>query len=467
MKIFSFIRRQMTPLFALRYLFLERPNRKEPAMSRKIQFACLFLLLAPLSAAAQSAQSASVPCPNGGPGPLCFGNNFFVTGDYVVAGAYGLNKQVKNGFATGTINVPDKDPVTGTMNPGIQPGPSNTCIINNVPKTNCVPAGADILAVLLYWQTAEKIGVMPGDPGSGQNGFFIPAGGPQTGYPIAGSTNSQNTVSFSNGGCTGASTGKVVRTYRADVRGYLPQDANGNIIANGTYKVMLPSTGSTTPITLGATLVIIYRILSPNVPLNSIVIYDGSFAPNNTLPSLNMTQKVQGFYDAAHAPVSRLTHIAGSTQSNKFQTVSLNSRVKGVQKPSVNLPSLYPNGLPALPGWYGSWDNTTWTFLDPNANPIKEDADLATTMVAPTNTQGGCPSWGAVIVSTTVKNTDGDGLMDVWKTNHGYCDASILEGSCTTHDPSTGWVDLPGTATPIPGTPHPDVFLQLDYMCGK
>ncbi|PYT49156.1 MAG: hypothetical protein DMG43_16235, partial [Acidobacteria bacterium] len=118
-------------------------------------------------------------------GPLTFGNNFFVTGDYVVAGAYGLNKQAKNGFATGTINVPDKDPITGTMNPGIS-------------GTTSVPAGADILAALLYWQTVEKIGVMPGQPGSGQNGFFGPVlnNMPQL-YPIAGATNSQNTVSFS------------------------------------------------------------------------------------------------------------------------------------------------------------------------------------------------------------------------------------------------------------------------------
>src|SRR5216683_675166 len=257
--------------------------------------------------------------------PLTFGNNFFVTGDYVVAGAYGLNKQAKNGFATGTINVPDKDPITGTMNPGIS-------------GTTSVPAGADILAALLYWQTVEKIGVMPGQPGSGQNGFFGPVlnNMPQL-YPIAGATNSQNTVSFSNGGCTGSSTGKVVRTYRADVRGYLPQDTKGNVLANGTFQVMLASAGQGTPVTLGATVIFIYRILSPNVPLNSIVIYDGSFAPGGAV--LNMTQRVQGFYDAANAPVSRLTHIAGSTHSNKFQTVSLNSTVRGVQQLSVNLPS--------------------------------------------------------------------------------------------------------------------------------
>src|SRR6266849_2139500 len=218
------------------------------------------------------AQSASSSDP-----PLNFGTNYFVTGDYVVAGAYGMTTNFTNvngtTYALGTINVPDlKNPFTNAVNTG------------NTGATS-VPAGAQIVAAVLYWQTVEKIGVTPGGPGSGQIGFFrrVFQGGPQTGYILNGvDLQSQNTVSFSAGGCTGGSTGKAVRTYRADVRGYLPVDPNtGNVLANGKYEVMLPSTSSTTPITLGATLVIIYRVLSsPDplnpafVPLNSIVIHD-------------------------------------------------------------------------------------------------------------------------------------------------------------------------------------------------
>ncbi len=413
------------------------------------------------------APSGFAQCPNGGPGPLCFGNNFFVTGDYVVAGA-NMSVNIANGFATGTITIPD-------ANPGILPGKTSTCTINGITKTNCVPPGAEILAVLLYWQTVEKIGVIPGQPGSGQNGFFGPVlnNVPQL-YPITGATNSQNTVSFSNGGCSGTSTGKGVKTYRADVRGFLPQDINGNVLANGTFEVMLPSSSNTTPITLGATLIIIYRILSPNVPLNSIVIYDGAFAPgNNTLPPSTMTQTVQGFYEAANAPVSRLTHIASQGKSKKFETVSLGPN-PATQTP---LPSLYGSGQSPFIGWYGPWDNPTWTFQPTSyvtstgiiipANPVQAGSASATTKVMADINQPGCPSWGAVILSTTVQHTDNDGLLDVWKTNQGYCDASINEGSCTPGVPSTGWVALPGTATPIAGTPHPDVFVQLDYMCSK
>jgi hypothetical protein len=385
--------------------------------------------------------------------PLNFGNNYFVTGDYVVAGAYGLNNVGGSGFATGTINIPDK---------------------NNIGLTgaNQVPAGAQIVKALLYWQTVEKVAVVPGQPGSGQNGLFRPVftGGPKTAYAMSGvSVTNSSTVSWSSGGCTGSSTGKLLRTYRADVTGFLPQDAGGNLIVNGTvngisygaYEVSLPSTGNNTPLTLGATLVIIFRVLSPDYPLNSIVIYDGDFAPGNV--SLTMTQTVQGFYDAAHNPVSRLTHIVGNGKSNKDQTVYLNGQA---------LPFLY-GGLSAFPGHYGSWDTVTWTFDDPNnpalahfPNPVHEDDSSATTEVIPSSSNQGCVAWGAVIVSTTVKNSDGDGLLDVWKQpkapnnplRPGYCDASVNEGVCTQGD--TNWVDLPEATKG-----KKDVFVQLDYMC--
>src|ERR1700688_1673654 len=130
-------------------------------MSRRIEFALLFLLLS-LSIAAQSVLAQSPD------GPLTFGNNFFVTGDYVVAGAQGMNTTMVNGYAVGTITIPDGNP--GST--GVKSG----------------PPGAEVIAAVLYWQTVEKVGVMPGQAGSGQNGFFRPVfkGGPASGYPISG-----------------------------------------------------------------------------------------------------------------------------------------------------------------------------------------------------------------------------------------------------------------------------------------
>src|SRR4029077_6461533 len=107
------------------------------------------------------ARKAAAQCAAAGDPPLTFGNNFFVTGDYVVAGAQGMatNFDFNNGLAIGRITVPDP-------NPGIKP--------SIITGTNSVPTEAKIFAAILYWQTVEKIGVMAGQPGSGQNGFFRP-----------------------------------------------------------------------------------------------------------------------------------------------------------------------------------------------------------------------------------------------------------------------------------------------------
>ena len=366
--------------------------------------------------------------------PLNFGNNYFVTGDYVVAGV-GLRGLGSNGFATKQFNMPDT---------------------NSVPAAG-VPSGADIVGAFLYWETVEG----SQSTFAGQNGFFRPVfpGGPATGYPIAGALlgNPNAPVSWSSGGCSGNSQGsKTMRTYRADVRQYLRQDPNGNVLANGAYEVSLADSGSnggTTPLTLGATLVIIYRALTPSLPLNSVVIYDGAFAPANG--SSTMSQTLQGFYQAATSPISKLTHIVGNGQNNKLQTVSLNG---------VSLPSLYGNGsLPAFPGFYnGSWDNPTWSFPNTNylggVNPVNANDASATTMVVPNSTNSGCVSWGAIIISTTVQNSDNDGILDVWKKNSGYCDASANGGVCSPADST--WVALSGAKQG-----EKDLFVQLDYMC--
>jgi parallel beta-helix repeat protein len=396
-------------------------------MSRKIQFALLFLLLASLSIATQSVFAQS-------DGPLNFGNNFFVTGDYVVAGAYGLHTNVANGYSSGLIAVPD-------LNPGIQPGATNTCVISGITFKNCVPAGAQIVAAYLYWQTIESSTTTPGSIGSGQNGFFRPLfpGGPQTGYAISG-VNVASKSTVSPGGCTDdrEGPGTIVRTYRADVRGLLPEDAKGNVLPNSRYEVRLRNNDEGMPHTRGATLVIIYRVLSPNVPLNSIVIYDGDFNVGNAFPS--MTQVVRGFYQAASNPVSRLTHIVGGGHhEDNYQSVSLNG---------MSLHSLYPFGQPPFPGWYGGWDNPTWTFVaDPKSNPLYGGKDSATTQVARTSREG-CVSWGGIILSTTVQSSDGDGLLDVWKANQGYTDVKTGQR-----------VDLTG-AKPN----QRDVFIQLDHV---
>jgi hypothetical protein len=402
-------------------------SRAQLRISALIAFVLLFALVFAPSGSAQTTQ------------PLNFGNNYFVTGDYAVGGVGlrglgQLDTATGRNLATGTISLPDTK----------QPNPMR------------VPDGAQVVAAFLYWETVES--TTTGSP-TGQNGFFRPlyTNGPQR-YAITGVIlgNPNAPISWSSGGCSGNSQGsKTMRAYRADVRAMLPQDANGNILANGTYEVTLPDSGSNgggTPLTLGATLVIIYRVISPNFPLNAIVIYDDAFAPSNG--STTMTEPIRGFYQAAANPVAKLTHIVGNGQANKYQTVQLNG---------VNLPSPYGSAAPAFPGLYnGSWDNPTWVF-NTSGNPVHEDDATATTAVVPSSSNGGCVSWGAVIFSTTVKDTDGDGLLDVWEDTGGYYDA--LD--------NTTWIPLPNACSGgphqstacAPRTSTKDLFVQLDYLC--
>ena len=91
---------------------------------------------------------------------------------------------------------------------------------------------------------------------------------------------------WSAGGGTGTGNEKLTFTYRADVLRFLPIGANGEVAANGTFQVQVPDGGSgnSTPIALGATLLIVYRDTSK--PLTAIVIYDG----NSTINNQNQTQ---------------------------------------------------------------------------------------------------------------------------------------------------------------------------------
>ena len=355
--------------------------------------------------------------------PLTLTNNYFVTGDYVVAGWV---KGSSNGsLATGTLTIPDP----------LQP------------NSTAVPDGADIVAAFLYWETVESTNT---GAQTGKQGFF-------NGHPITGSflpnKISNSPTSWSNGGCSGNSDGsKIIQGYRADVRPYLLKlDLNGKVQVNGSYAVKLADTGTNghaVPFTLGATLVIVYRVQSPVEALNSIVIYDGIFAPSNA-PSgtTEMSQQIAGFYEAAASPVAKITYIVAGGQPKKDETVSLTSGNN-----TVNLPSLYDDPLDPFPGIYnGSWDNPTWP-KDPSnpltALPVVAGDSFETTSVTPTGTNGNCLDWGTVVFSSRVTDPDGDGLLHVWKVKQGYTDA--ISGQ---------WVSLPGATLR-----QKDLFVEIDYL---
>src|SRR5216683_6850582 len=244
--------------------------------------------------------------------PLSFSKNYILSGGNYVVGGVGLRGAGDaTGFATGRISIPDtvQAAATGKTSPG-------------------VPDGANIVAAFLYWETVEK----SMSAFTGQKGFFGPINSDLSvsSHPITGTVlgNGNAPPSWSSGGCAGSSNGSTtLRTYRADVRPFIPLDANGNIVANGTYQVSLADSGSNgggAPLTLGATLVFIYRAQSPTVPLTAVSLYDGTFAPGNS--SQSMIQSIQGFYEAASTtPVAKITHIVGNGQPNKTESLLFNS----------------------------------------------------------------------------------------------------------------------------------------------
>ncbi|HET6929097.1 MAG TPA: PxKF domain-containing protein [Candidatus Acidoferrum sp.] len=389
------------------------------------------------------------------PLPLGLSNNYMVTGDYVVGGWTKTGSTNVNGtqMSTGTISIPD--PVA----------------YGNVNFEQQVPVGADIVAAFLYWETVETSGTF-----TGQNGTF-------RGYPITGSIlgNPNAPVSWSSGGCAGSSQGsKTIVAYRADVSSYIPVDAKGNIQPNTSYQVNLPDTGKAgqPPFTLGATLVIVYRVLAPSSPLTAVVIYDGAFAPSNT--SQTVSQPMVGLFQAGNdqgaAIASKITHIVGNGQSNKLQQVFLNNyNSAGTLIHSTPLPSLYGTN-PPFPGKYNSsWDNPTWYINNAQSNypfttiPVQAGESSETTVVVPNGSNKGCVTWGAIVMSTTVQDSDLDGLTDNSKTAQGYCDAGSNrgmsnQGTCRVGDVTDpSWVALPGAHAP--GQGNKDVFIQLDYMC--
>jgi len=360
---------------------------------------------------------------------LCLDKNYLVTGDYVVGGVV-FNGSLVNGLAQGTITIPD--PMQ--------------------PNSTRVPDGALIVGAFLLWGEVEST-----NPGAttGQVGSF-------NGYPITGQVlgNPKAPTLWASGGCSGNSDGsKTMHMYLADVRPFLPVDANGRVQGNGLFQVGLVDSGSdghTVPFKLGGSLIIIYRVLSPLVPLNSIVIYDGAVAPNNS--GSTFSQPIVGFYQAAAplvgrpplptSPVAKITHIVGNGQPNKSISASLNG---------MTLPNLYPNlsTITAFPGVYNGWDNVTWDENNSPINTLVRGNDFTeTTSVMPGNgsTQKGCVNYGAVILSTTVADSNGDGLPGVWKAPPsgppGYTDAKF------------------GQFVPLPGA-NPsakDIFVEIDYL---
>jgi MBG domain (YGX type)/Galactose oxidase, central domain len=347
---------------------------------------------------------------------LNYTKNYYVTGDVVTGGVGSMRGTGVNGFATRTFDF------------------------------SGVPAGADIVAAFLYWETVETTTVP-----SAVNGFL--GVGPTGSVPIASNAivgavrgNSMNTACWSSGGTGGASSASG-RVYRADVLRYLPVDHANNVrLANGSYTVKLPDGGGSGNGNIvyvdGASLVVVYRVLTPGTPLRAVVIYDGAYTMTKFSPG--MTQTIGGIYDALGG-AAKMTQIVANGQAGNSETLTVNGAgIVGGNNPFT--------------GTAGTrWDNSTFNFnLDPHA------ASYSTQVTSSDNQL--CLTWLAIVTSTPVTDSDGDGLLDSWETsglhlNPGDLTHPATFGGCPEYPMAC--VNLPAMqANPA----KKDIFVEIDWL---
>jgi hypothetical protein len=189
--------------------------------------------------------------------------------------------------------------------------------------------------------------------------------------------------------------------YTADVLRFFSLDNNGRFIVDDTsneVKFADSGGGNQAPQTLGASLVVIYR--RPQDPLRGIVLYHGGFTINQNSDSV--TQLIKGWYEASAPPPSppspvaaKLRLIIGDGQANFPERVRFNGTAIADESNNFS-PFIGP-----------SWDNPTF-----NVSLAAGDAS-ATVTIDHDGTPFDCLTGGAFIFSTTVKDTDTDGIVDI------------------------------------------------------
>jgi hypothetical protein len=349
-----------------------------------------------------------------GAAPLTIFKQYYVTGDHASVGKGTRGTGDASGYATADLAIP--------ACPAGPVGPA------------CVPANADIVAAFLYWLTLEKTA----KPSAAKGFLLDPDAATQNppgiaSYPITffGKPVGSDLTApcWASGGSTGESNGAPsVRGYRGDALRYLELDP---VTKKRVPKLRVRlrdsgSSGAGVPLTLGVSLVVVYR--HPSLPFKGVVLLDGSFTLNNATDVFDQT--IDGFYQAAAGAKAKVTHIAGDGQSNFPERLSFNNG------------PFEENAFTGQSGY--SWDNLTREVSVP------ENASFLTTKVDHGNGAFDCLSWVAIAASVGAKDTDGDGLLDIWE-EQGLKD--VTTGAVLINLPAMG------------ATPNvKDLFLEIDYM---
>ena len=327
---------------------------------------------------------------------LPFATSYTIPGGYQVGGVDLLPGAASGGFVTGTIPMSD------------------------------VPANADIIAAFLLWETIYD---GPGPAVGAVAGKFR---GNDITVEWTNSINSQDIQAsfapcWTSGGGGGASY--TLAVHRADVLQFLPAQpdtiggATGKRLVNSAdlaryglapHTVQLPEAGSgnQVPQSAGASLFVVYRDPNPNALLTKVVFYNGLSIGVQGQP---MNHTIRGFFDAAPNAVGKMTHIVGSGAPNGNDQVYFN----GVP---------LANGLNRFDHAAGgtsdrAWSNPTFTNL-PLTGMVADGlyGDSVTTKVdhGGHDNPNDCLTWSAIIFSTAVQDTDGDGLLDSIESSSGW-----------------------------------------------
>lgn len=369
---------------------------------------------------------------------LSYFKNYFVTGDYAVGGVGLAN--VPPAVSGSTITVADSINFSGvpcTSGPGLLSGV--------IPCTAKGAQPADVIAAFLYWQTIEGAQT----PNSA-NGTFNGTANTFTGIALG-----NPTVAACN---ATAQSPTYAHVYRADVLRFLPINNTANVyVANGTQTFTLSSSSAATQF-VGASLVVVYRMVTPGnpriAPLRSVVIYDGAFTGT---ASAGLNQTMGGFYQASLDPDASMTQIVGNGQRGLHETLTVNG---GIPDDVGHDPFVGAQGA--------NWDNYTFNYnLAPNASSVETSVVL----------NRDCLSWAAIVTSTNVQDTDHDGLLDTWERSGLNFDPGVrYDGVVPAAPPAPAPApaafgtcqDYPNTCINLPAMGAnplvPDIFMQVDWM---
>ncbi len=336
--------------------------------------------------------------------PLDHFKNYFVTGDYVVGGTSLWRKGV-GGKARELIEI------------------------------SGVPPGADIVAAYLYVQTAELV-QWSGIDRATFGGADLGPGATSVAKALTWDAATRPCWSVNWGG------GRRLVTYRADVLRFLPIGEDGKTNANGVHQVEVPDVGVAFPDSdegdiekgghagpraVGASLVVVYS--DSTEPLRGIVIRDGAVTKN---AFGSVTLPIAGFYQASSQPAARLTALVGDGRPFLSERVRVN------------------NQLIATNPFVGSagpkWDNATFENV-----PVAPGSSSAVVQITANGLLSDCVSVSALVFSTEVQDSDGDGLLDIWESST----APIL-------DPLGR--PLPNLRAMGSDPGQKDLFVEINYM---